>query len=455
MKQLTKSILFAAAVAVSASAVMPATAADASATLDQLLQQVKNDRVSERKINKKREAEFLADRSNMQARVNKAKADLAAALKRGEELKQAFADNQDRIAEKETELENAKGNLGEMFGVVRSSAGEAVGRISTSVVSAQYPGRTALLEELAEAKALPKLEELEELWFALQTEMTESGKVVRFNTDVTKLNGDVVNEELIRIGSFGIIGQDGYMRFDAAKGEVQPLGRQPGSHMVAAIQDFMGVQSGIGPVFIDPSRGQILGLLMQKATLTERYHQGGVVGYIITCVLAIGLLIALERIVVLTLVGGKIRAQQKNLNNPSDKNPLGRILMVGQQNKDVDLETLELKLDEQVLRELPKIERGISLIKIFAAIAPLLGLLGTVTGMIGTFQSITLFGTGDPKIMAGSISMALVTTAQGLIAALPLILAHSLAAGRAKTILSIIDEQSAGIVAEHAEQEKA
>lgn len=123
------------------------------------------------------------------------------------------------------------------------------------------------------------------------------------------------------------------------------------------------------------------------------------------------------------------------------------------ENKNADVENLELKLDEAILRETPSVESGINLIKILAAIAPLLGLLGTVIGMIGTFQAITLFGTGDPKIMAGQISMALVTTAMGLIAAIPLILVHSVVAARAKSIIHILDEQAAGIVAAHSEKE--
>ncbi|MCJ8273707.1 MAG: MotA/TolQ/ExbB proton channel family protein, partial [Psychrosphaera sp.] len=132
-----------------------------------------------------------------------------------------------------------------------------------------------------------------------------------------------------------------------------------------------------------------------------------------------------------------------------------RILTVYQSNKDCDVENLELKLDEAILRELPSIDRGITVIKILAAIAPLLGLLGTVVGMINTFQQITLFGTGDPKIMAGSISMALVTTAQGLIAALPLIFVHSLVSSQAKSVMNILDLQSAGIIAAHSEKENA
>jgi biopolymer transport protein ExbB len=150
-----------------------------------------------------------------------------------------------------------------------------------------------------------------------------------------------------------------------------------------------------------------------------------------------------------------MRSQLRNTNNPSKSNPLGRILSVYHSNKDADVENLELKLDEAILRELPSIDRGITVIKILAAIAPLLGLLGTVVGMIDTFQQITLFGTGDPKIMAGSISMALVTTAQGLIAALPLIFVHSLVAGQAKSVMNVLDLQSAGIIAAHSEKENA
>jgi biopolymer transport protein ExbB len=153
--------------------------------------------------------------------------------------------------------------------------------------------------------------------------------------------------------------------------------------------------------------------------------------------------------------GSKIKKQLKDTSKPSEKNALGRILKVYHENRDTDVENLELKLDEAILRETPRIERGINTIKILAAVAPLLGLLGTVIGMIETFQQITLFGTGDPKLMAGSISMALVTTAMGIIAALPLIFVHSIVAGRAKTIIHILDEQSAGIIAAHAEKEKA
>jgi biopolymer transport protein ExbB len=340
-----------------------------------------------------------------------------------------------------------------MFGVVRGAATETIGRVATSIVSAQYPGREDVLESLSEAKELPTLEELEELWKALLTEMVESGKVVKFNTDVTLLDGGTENREVVRIGTFNLISGDEYLVYNDTTEQVQPLGRQPQGSATGQAQEFANTEEGYEGVFLDPSKGQILSLLTNQATLSERYHQGDTVGYVITAVLVLGLLISVFKLVTLTASAGKIRSQLKNPGQPKDNNALGRILKVYHENKNADAENLELKLDEAILRETPKVESGINVIKILAAIAPLLGLLGTVVGMIGTFQSITLFGTGDPKIMAGDISMALVTTAMGLIAAIPLILAHSIVASRGKSIVHILDEQAAGIVASHSEKE--
>lgn len=452
MKIILKSVLAATTFALMTSTVM----AQSATTLDQLLEEVKNNRVSEARLNKQREAEFTSARADKQALLRKAESDLAAEKARGDRLAKQFADNETMLSEKEQELDQATGDLGEMFGVVRQASAEAFGRISTSIVSAEYPGRAAFLQRMSEeSQGLPNITELENMWIALQTEMTESGKVSRFTTEVVLLDGGTSQQDVIRVGTFNLIGEQGYLIYDDQNEQVQPLGRQPDSHLVASAMGLREATSGIQPLFVDPTRGVILGLLKGKATMEERYHAGGPVGYTITVMLAIGLLIGLYKVITLTLVSGKMRKQLNDPSNPSDGNPLGRILKVYHDNKGTDTENLELKLDEAILRELPRIEAGINIIKIFAAIAPLLGLLGTVLGMIATFQQITLFGTGDPRLMAGSISMALVTTAQGIIAALPLILTHSIVAGRSKSIVHILDEQTAGIVAAHAETERA
>ncbi|RUO40601.1 flagellar motor protein MotA [Aliidiomarina taiwanensis] len=455
MKQVTKTLISAiAGLTLVAGAAFSASAQEAK-TLEELLQQVQQSRQAAQRIDQERERAFRQERADKQALLRQAQQQLANEQARSERLQQEYSENESTIAAKEVELDNMIGTLGEIFGVIRGAAADTIGRISTSVVSAQFPDRHLVLENLAEARELPNISELEELWLALLTEMSESGNVSRFKGEVTLLGGGSEVRDVIRIGSFNLISDGEYLLYSDTTGQMQPIARQPAGHVLSAVEKFENLESGYAGVFIDPARGQILSLLTQKATLMEHYHNGQTVGYAITVLLVLGFIIAIYKLVTLTIVGNKMRAQLKNTANPSPNNPLGRILKVYHDNKNIDPENLELKLDEAILRETPKVESGVNIIKILAAIAPLMGLLGTVIGMIGTFQSITLFGTGDPRIMAGDISMALVTTALGLIAALPLIIVHSIVAGRSKYVLHILDEQSAGIVAEHAEKHAA
>lgn len=455
MKQAFKSMLIAAAVTLSAGVAFNAAAN--TEKLDQLLQQLKKERTVEGRINQEREREFLAERADKQALLNTAKRQFTEEENRGKRLQKEYADNDILIGQKQQELESALGTMGELFGVVRQSANQSIGTITGSIVSAQYPGRDVPLRTVASATELPTLGEMEDLWMALLTEMTESGKVAKFDAEVVKLDGGVETKRVTRFGTFHLTTDSEYLILNNDTDQIQPLGRKPQSKIHDSVAAYHNASSGeIAGLYLDPTKGNsLLRLNQQRSTLFEYYQAGEEVGYIITAVFFIGMLIALERIIVLSLVGGKIRAQLKNLANPSEGNPLGRILRVYHENKAADVENLELKLDEAILRETPKVERGIGLIKLFSAVAPLLGLLGTVIGMILTFQQITLYGTGDPKLMAGSISLALVTTAQGLVAAIPLLFVHSIVSSKAKSILHILDEQAAGIIAAHAEKEKA
>ncbi|MEE2022874.1 MULTISPECIES: MotA/TolQ/ExbB proton channel family protein [Alkalimonas] len=454
MRTLFKSLIVAVAVTATASLAFNVSA---STKLDEILEQVKRERQLEGRVNQQREQAFINARQDQQRLLNEARRELANQEARGERLQKEYADNDILIAQKEQELIAAQGTLGELFGMVRGSASNAIGLVSSSIISAQYPGRDEPLRGLAAATELPTISEMEDLWVALLTEMVESAKIASFDAEVVNLEGGSSTQRVTRFGAFHVTTDRDYLYFNTDTNQLQPLGRAPISRVHNSVSDFHSARAGnLTNLFVDPTKGNsILRLNQQRATLSEYYHQGKTVGYLITVLLVIGLLIAIERFVVLTLVGGKIRTQLKNLSNPSDGNPLGRILKVYHSNKTADVENLELKLDEAILRETPKVERGIGMIKLFAAVAPLMGLLGTVIGMIMTFQTITLYGTGDPKLMAGDISLALVTTALGLIAALPLIFAHSIVASKAKSVLHVLDEQSAGIIAAHAEKEKA
>ncbi|RLV60328.1 MotA/TolQ/ExbB proton channel family protein [Parashewanella curva] len=448
MKKLITSTLVAASLSLVAGMV---SAADAPTSVDQLLKQVQTDRAAKGKVDKKREAEFRAERADKAALLKKEKRALANEKQRGKDLQQRFLDNERRIAQLEADLVAAQGDLGEMFGVVKGEAGDFAGKLASSNISAQYPGRDKFVADLGARKQLPKINELEKFWEDQLFEMVEQGKVVSFNADVTGLNGEVTNTKVTRVGPFNLLADNQYVVYNDTLSIIQDLAQQPGGQQVSSVQNFLGSTSGYTKLFVDPARGNLLKVFTGKATLEERIEAGGPIGYIIIGILVVGALIALFKLVTLYATGAKVNAQRKDINNPGN-NPLGRVLQAYQANKSGDVETLELKLDEAILKETPSLESGISIIKVFAAIAPMMGLLGTVTGMIATFQSIQLFGTGDPKLMAGGISMALITTVQGLIAALPLMLLHAIVSAKSKSVVQVLEEQSAGLVAEHAEK---
>ncbi len=421
-------------------------------TLDRLLEEVKQARQEEARLNRKREAEFRAARDRQAQLLAQARARLQAEQARSEALRARFDENEQRLAEMEARLQRRQGDLGELFGVVRQVAGDVAGVLENSLVSAQYPGRHRDLLALARQKALPDVTALETLWFQMLHEMAESGKVVRFEDEVVEADGSEKRQPVVRVGVFDAVAGGRFLRYLPETDQLLVLPRQPPRRYVEMARALEAARTGWVPMAVDPSRGAILQVLVQTPTLEERIEQGRVVGYLILGLAAFGLLLALYRLLALWIVSWRVKAQLKHPESPRKGNPLGRVLLAWRANSEADLETLERKIDEAVVKEVPRLQRGLSIIKILAVMAPLLGLLGTVTGMIQTFQSITLFGTGDPKLMAGGISQALVTTVLGLAAAIPLTLLHALVAGRSRALVQILEEQSAGIVARQAER---
>jgi biopolymer transport protein ExbB len=277
---------------------------------------------------------------------------------------------------------------------------------------------------------------------------------VSFNSEVAKPNGDKVEQRVVRIGTFNAISEDGqYLQYVPSKGSLEELARQPSGPYLGWAKELAAATTGMHRFGIDPtgpSGGSFLAALINSPNMEERWHQGGYIGYAITAVGAFAFLLAIWRLVVLSAVSSKVSSQLKS-EKANANNPLGRVLKIHEDNPSMDTETLELKLSEGILKETPKLESGLVLLKIISAIAPLMGLLGTVTGMIVTFQAITIFGAGDPKAMAGGISGALVTTVLGLLVAIPTVLLHTIVNGRAQRIIHVLNEQTTGIIAEHTE----
>jgi len=428
-------------------------------SMDELLRFVEKGRVDDGKENQRRESEFRNARSDQQQVLKDSEGRKEAEERRSQRLEQDYEDNEDGIFQLEETLNNRLGDLKELFGVMQQVAGDARGRFDVSLTNIQYPGRGEWLEALAKkvgkGSKLPSLEEIERLWFELQREMTESGKVIRFTTPVITLDGAEENMEVVRVGLFTIVTDGKYLTYETSTGKVSELPRQPeANRFTNSAADLFSATEGKIRFGLDPTLGGVLNSLIARPNLIERIQQGGLVGYLIIALGIIGLLISLERMVVLGIASRKVTAQLAS-DTPSADNALGRVLSVCDANKNVDTETLELKLSDAIFKELPALNRALLFIKIISVVAPLMGLLGTVTGMINTFQAITLYGTGDPKLMAGGISQALVTTVLGLTVAIPMVLLHTLVNGRSRRIVQVLQEQSAGIIAEHAEKHGA
>ncbi|MDH5305852.1 MAG: MotA/TolQ/ExbB proton channel family protein [Myxococcales bacterium] len=439
----------------SAEAAAPVVPAQPQATsLDQLLGLVRAEWKDESKESKEREARFLRAKEEQAKLLADARALKGKLEDRSEQLEGVFEGNERTLAELTNTLAERMGTLGELFGVVRQVAGDARGNLESSLVSAQLAGdRVEFLEGLGKSKALPAIADLERLWYELQREMTEQGKVVRFQASVLNLDGAEETREVVRAGPFTAVSNDRYVLWEidaAGAGKLRDLTKQPPARYVNTVGDFERAKSGIVSLAVDPSRGSLLSLLIQTPNRWERIQQGKSVGYVTIVLGIIALIIGVVRWFVVTITGRKVAAQRK-ASTPDRGNPLGRVLSVYAENRNADAETLELKLDEAVMRETVRIERFLWLVKVVSVVAPLLGLLGTVTGMIQTFQAITLFGAGDPKMMASGIAEALVTTMIGLMVAIPLVLLHALVSNGTKGIVDILDEQSAGLIATQAE----
>ena len=449
-KTLTAAVLMAAGLAVAA----PLAWAQASApaqSLQELLNRVRQGRTTDNQANENRVGEFQRARNQQQRLLDDAKAAVVREERLSEQLEATFQEQEIRLAELEAILEERLGAFGELFGVVRQVAGDTRGQLRQSIISSQLPNRDEAIDELAQSTELPELAQLETLWYTLLEEATQQGQVVRYQAPVVSVDGNERTASVVRIGPFTALSDAKFVDYLPETERLTELSRQPGALFVGAGEDLFNAQSGVVTAAVDPSRGALLGLLIQTPSLRERIDQGGLVGVVIMILLVLGITLSMVRIVSLSMAAARVGAQKKqSTGNPN--NPLGRIMQTYERNSGLDVENLQLKLDDAILKELPALERGLSTIKVLAAISPMLGLLGTVTGMIETFQAITLFGTGDPKMMAGGISQALMTTVMGLVSAIPLILLHSIASGRSKAVVEVLEEQSAGIIAGHAER---
>ena len=445
----TMAALFGSAILLSA---VPASAQINSIT--DLLNRVRSDAAEQDRINRDRVQEFEANAASQTAELNQARAELRQAEAEARQVESRFAANQTRIDGLKEELREAQGDFGEVFGLARSMAGEFKSLLDRSLITSQYPNRTEVLGRIANSDALPSTVELNDIWGQMIREIREQREVQSYTAEVSGMG----ETDVTRVGPFVAFTDGGdFLKYNPPtdNGENLPLlaelPAQPGGAIQDAARNVLGASaSDVVYAPIDPTRGALLQTFELQPGPWERAMQGGVIGRIIIGLGAITALFGLFLIVRLFLVRLAVVGQKRKAA-PAKGNPLGRVMMAYEGARDADAEIVELKLDEAILQESPRLEFGLNFVKLIAGIAPLLGLLGTVTGMIQTFQAMMIYGAGDPQLMAGGISVALVTTMLGLIVAIPLLIIHSFAASLARSVQGTLEEQSAGIVARHVE----
>jgi len=424
-------------------------------SMGELLKLIEQGQARDSQEARKREAAFAKAKNRQQSLLNKARAERTRQENVSAKLEQQFEDNQQHIITARQALDERLGALKELFGVLQTVSGDTQGVFNASLTNIQYPDRGDFLVELgskmAGASSLASIEDIEKLWAMLEQEIVESGRIVRFNHVVTRADGKQEQMEVVRVGAFNVVNDNGYLEYNAKEGSLTELARQPESRYAGTTGDMLDSDSGPVTFGVDVTRGTILGLLVESPTVKDRIEQGGIVGYCIIALGIVGLLIAVWRWFGLSGDSRRVAAQLKRESASTD-NPLGRVLAAYESNRGADTETVELKLSEAALKEMPGLTKGLLFIKVVSAVAPLMGLLGTVTGMIKTFQVITLYGAGDPKMMAGGISQALMTTVLGLVVAIPMVLLHTVVSGQSRKIINILQSQSAGIVAQHSER---
>ncbi len=424
--------------------------------LDRLVESVKQTASSRSADDNARLQKFLAEKNRQQYLLNQMKAKLKSEQERSERLTKEYEDNDAKLADLEEQLTLKLGSFGELFGIVRQTAGESKGQFALSLTNIEYPSRIGFLGDIAERKSLdlPTTEELERLWFEILNQLNQSGKVKEYSTQILSKSGEVVDADILRIGVFNSVADGMYLNLVAEQNVLEYLPKQPDGGIRRSAKRLQNSDAGTyHEIFIDPTRGSLLTKLIDRAGFFERINQGGFVGYIIILLFFIGIVLGVLRYRFLSQEA-KVLEAELDSGNFADSSVLGKLNKIFKDYSGSTPEDLEAQLEDVLSRAVPVLEQNLSTVKLLAAVAPLLGLLGTVVGMIETFQSITLFGTGDPKLMAGGISQALVTTMLGLIAAVPLLFIHNILESRSRAITQIYEEQAIGFIASFSSRQK-
>jgi len=439
------------------------SAATQAQTLNDVLDQARSVREAETALFQQRITDFnataAADQQRLMREAAATRTQIQAAV---QEKTNQFSANDLQISTLNVEMREKANTLGlgELFGLARQVAGDSATILEQSLVNAQYASedsRVAFLRDFSQQDTIASIAQLERVWFEIQREMTASGEVARYTGTVVEPNGDALTAEVVRIGPFTATADGQFLAYIPNLSRLSIMPRQLPEEFLADAAQLHSASQGYVTGVVDSTRGVLTSLYVERPTIGERIEKGAEVGYVIIVVGTLGLLAFIYQLIYLVRSRMAVTAQMKNLQKPINNNALGRVLLSfkGDGGKiEEDSEVAELRISEAVMKEVPSLERFQPFLRLAVAAGPLLGLVGTVVGMIITFQSITESGSSDPKLMANGIGQAMIATVLGLGIAVPLLFAGALLNSLSRSIVQILDEQSTGILAENIEKRK-
>ena len=410
-----------------------------------------------------REAAIKQDKTALLSAI-KATKEKNTALERENSAIQAHIEEKKKEAEQlQSALAETRTVNRELSGFIRSNAKDLESMLIQSLQSALDPDRHTFLAPLINQEKFPSMADIHQMVTLLFSEIQASGEVRLTRGMIVDRHGKERMADLLILGNFTAMyfldGETGFLLYSDQSRRFFALSRLPDIGMQKNIQAYMNKETD--NVAMDISRGGALRQLTHRLSLWEQIPKGGPIVWPLVAILGLALLILLERIFFLlrkrmnadtfmlkiqALVNGNQWEECQALLESKRKKLIPKVLLTALEFKDQERVDMENALQEAILGEIPRIERFLSTLGMLAAIAPLLGLLGTVTGMINTFHVITYYGTGDPRMMSGGISEALVTTMLGLSVAIPIMLFHTLLSRRVETEISKMEEKAVSFV---------
>ncbi|RLF05767.1 MAG: MotA/TolQ/Exb proton channel [Thermoprotei archaeon] len=419
----------------------------------------------------KKEAEIsrkkiLSDKNALTASLNDLKSeinDLKLKNKRLEKENKKLAEKKARLA---VEYNSKDAMAKELTGFIRIAAKDIDALLGRSINSAFNPDREKKIKPVLNKSRFPGMDDIKSMVEILFDEISVAGQVRLIDGPMINRAGRETVSKILTLGNFTAAYQadengkneTGFLLFSPQSKSLFALSKLPPSFLSKKIKKYMAGKSADVP--IDISHGAALRQITHRTSLKSQIQNGGPIVWPILGIGLFAVIIIIERL--LFLYRANINADKMmnkinslaqagqwdegiNICEKQKKRPVPRVLLAGINSRNRTREEMENILQETILREIPRLEKFLSTLGIMAAIAPLLGLLGTVTGMINTFHVITFYGTGDPKMMSGGISEALTTTMLGLGVAIPIMLFHTFLSRNVETIISQMEEKGVAL----------